>query len=203
MALDTPTRPRIVVGIAGASGAVLGYELLRAFREQDCEIHLVVTPGAVVTFRYETDIPIQDVLGMADHVHRNANMAASIASGSFVTHGMVVAPCSMKTLSAIAHGYAESLLVRAADVCLKEGRKVVLVPREMPLGKVHLKNLVEAADMGCVIVPPMLSFYNRPSTVQDHVDHVIGKVLMQFGFSHQPFSPWEGEEEGGEGLEDA
>lgn len=183
---------RIVVGISGASGAILGYELLRALATQDCQTHLVVSDGAAVTFRLETDLDIEQVQVLADQVHDNRNMAASIASGSFVTDGMVVAPCSMKTLAGIAHGFADNLLVRAVDVCLKEGRTVVLVPREMPLGKIHLRNMAVAADLGCAIVPPMLSFYNRPRTVQDQIDHVIGKVLMQLGLHHRPFQAWTG-----------
>lgn len=119
-------------------------------------------------------------------------MAAKISSGSYLTDGMIVAPCSMKTLAGIAHGYADNLLVRAADVCLKENRRVVLIPREMPLGLIHLRNLTAAAEAGCAIVPPMLTFYNRPGTVARQVDHVVGKALMQFGIVPACFHPWEG-----------
>jgi len=187
---------RIIVGISGASGAVLGAEMLKALRCQpDCEIHLVISDGARKTLSAETDLEIEDLVKLADFYHSDKNMAASISSGSFKTDGMVIIPCSMKTLSAIAHGYADNLLVRAADVCLKENRRVVLVPRETPFSKIHLKNLVEAADCGCTILPPVLTFYNHPRTIQDQINHIIGKVLMQFGLDHQKFKPWQGGEE--------
>jgi len=184
---------RIIVGISGASGVVVGYYLLRALRQlPDYEIHLVVTKGARITWDLEAGVPFYELQNLADFVHSDENLAASISSGSFVTDGMIVAPCSMKTLSAIATGYTANLLVRAADVCLKENRKVVLIPREMPLGKVQLRNLSKAADLGCVIVPPMLTFYNIPENLSDQVNHVIGKILMQFGLNHKSFVPWEG-----------
>ena len=112
-----------------------------------------------------------------------------------MTDGMIIMPCSMKTLAGITAGYAENLTVRAADVCMKEGRKVVLVPREMPFSKLHLRNLKEAADLGCVIVPPMLTFYNGPKTLEDQINHIVGKILMQFGISHDKFVPWTGADE--------
>ncbi len=181
---------RFIVGISGASGVVLGIEVLRALGQHECDIHLVVSKGAKETLRYESDDDLASITALADHVHPERHLAAAISSGSFVTDGMIVAPCSMKTLAGIAHGYAENLIVRAADVCLKEGRKVVLVPREMPLGRVHLRNLLAASEIGCAIVPPMLSFYNRPTTLAEQVDHVVGKVLMQFGLEHDRFRAW-------------
>jgi len=184
---------RMIVGISGASGVIMGYYLLKALRQlPECEIHLIVTEGAKVTWTLEANIPYEKLTEMADVCHNDDNLAASISSGSFVTNGMIVIPCSMKTLSAIASGYAANLLVRAADVCLKETRKVVLVPREMPLGKGHIRNLKEASDMGCVIVPPMLTFYNMPGSLTDQINHIIGKILMQFGLNHESFIPWEG-----------
>ncbi len=184
---------RIIVGISGASGAILGVQMLKALRCQpDCETHLVVSAGARMTLAAETDMEIGDLIALSDHYHDEKNMAASISSGSFKTDGMVIIPCSMKTLAAIAHGYADNLLVRAADVCLKENRRVVLVPRETPLSKIHLKNLLEAAECGCTIVPPVLTFYNHPRSIQDQVEHIIGKVLMQFGLDHMRFKPWQG-----------
>lgn len=184
---------RIIVGISGASGAVLGYTLLRELRRQEnMELHLVVTEGAAKTFALETDLPLSEVEALADFVHSDADLAARISSGSFVTDGMIIAPCSMKTLSGIATGYAGNLLVRAADVCLKEGRKVVLVPREMPLSKIHLRNLNQAAQDGCVIIPPMLTFYNHLGTLEEQIQHIIGKILMQFGIEHKKFVPWSG-----------
>lgn len=185
---------RIIVGISGASGVIMGYHLLQALRSvPDCEIHLVVTKGAKLTWDYETDIPYEQMEALAHVVHNDNNLAASISSGSFHTDGMIVIPCSMKTLGAINAGYTANLLTRAADVCLKEGRKVVLVPREMPFGKVHLRNLKDVSDLGCVIVPPVLTFYNVPESLTDQINHVVGKILMQFGLDHDKFVPWEGD----------
>lgn len=130
---------------------------------------------------------------LANFVYQEDELDAVISSGSFVTDGMILMPCSMKTLAGIVAGYAETLILRAADVCLKEGRKVVLVPREMPLGKIHLRNLKEAADCGCAIVPPMLTFYNGAETVREQVRHVVGKVLLQFGIDYDKFVPWKNE----------
>ena len=184
---------RLIVGVSGASGVLLGYRMLQALRQQpDCEVHLVMTEGAIENMRLETDLTPDDFSALADYTHSNKNLAATISSGSFVTDGMMVVPCSMKTLSGIANGYAANLLMRAADVCLKEGRRVVLVPREMPLGKIHLRNLQLAAESGCAIVPPMLTFYNHAGTLEEQMQHVIGKVLMQFGIAHQKFVPWQG-----------
>lgn len=185
---------KIIVGISGASGVILGVELLKALQAQQVETHLLISDGAKMTFKYETDLNIDQVMAMADFCYDMNNLAAVISSGSFRTDGMVIIPCSMKTLSAVAHGYADNLMTRAADVCLKEGRKVILVPRETPLGKVHLKNMVEAADNGCVIIPPMLTFYNNPRNLQDQVNHLIGKILMQFGLDYEAFSPWPGKD---------
>lgn len=184
---------RLIVGISGASGVVLGYEMLKALKRiPDCEIHLVVSEGAVKNFEYETSINIEDVIKLADVVHDNKNMAASISSGSFKTDGMIVVPCSMKTLSGIAAGYSTNLLLRAVDVCLKENRRVVIVPREMPLSRIHLRNIKEAADYGCVVVPPMLTFYNESNTIEKQIHHIIGKILMQFGIEYNQFVPWKG-----------
>lgn len=185
---------RIIVGLSGASGAVMGYAMLKALRwHPEVEIHLVSTQGARRTLECETELTWEQVAALAHVVHDERNFAASISSGSFRTEGMIVIPCSMKSLAGIVSGYSDNLLLRAADVCLKEGRKVVLVPREMPLGKVHLRNLSQAADLGCAIVPPMLTFYNHADTVEKQIDHVIGKVLMQFGLRHDAFRAWEGD----------
>ncbi len=187
---------QIIVGMSGASGVIMGYYLLAALKQSPDvkKIHLVVTKSARRTWDLETSIPFSKLEELADVVHSDENIAASIASGSFVTDGMIVVPCSMKTLSAIAAGYASNLLVRAVDVCLKENRKVVLVPREMPLGKVHIRNLKEASDIGCIIVPPMLTFYNMPDSLENQINHVVGKVLMQFGISYHGFVSWKGVE---------
>ncbi len=184
---------RIIVGLTGASGPVMGYALLQALRRHpEVEIHLVSTPGARATLAQESDLAYEELERLAHVVHNERNMAASISSGSFRTDGMIVIPCSMKSLAGIVSGYSDNLLLRAADVCLKEGRKVVLVPREMPFGKIHLRNLHQAADLGCTVVPPVLTFYNKADTVQKQIDHIIGKILMQFGLEHDAFCAWEG-----------
>lgn len=167
--------------------------LLKALRTvEDCEIHLVVSEGGAKNWKLEVGLPLTTLTQLAHVVHEQHDLAASISSGSFMTAGMIVMPCSMKTLAGIVTGYADNLIGRAADVCLKENRRLVLVPREMPLGKVHLRNLAAAADLGCAIVPPMLTFYNGPKTIEDQVNHVVGKVLMQFGLEHKSFVPWKG-----------
>ncbi len=184
---------RIIVGVTGATGVEMSYYLLRALKSiPSCEVYLIVSQGAKVTWDLESDIALEELLSLADVVCDEDNLAASISSGSFVTDGMIIMPCSMKTLAGITAGYAANLILRAADVCLKEGRRVVLVPREMPLSKVHLRNLKEAADIGCTIVPPMLTFYNGARTLEDQINHIIGKVLMQFGITYDAFVPWEG-----------
>lgn len=184
---------RIIVGISGATGVQMGVRLLEVLRDfPDVETHLVVSKGAIRTFECETDLSLDEVCQLADHVHDDSNLAACISSGSFKTDGMIVLPCSMKSLAGIANGYAENLLQRSVDVCLKENRRVVLVPREMPLGKIHLRNMLECADLGCTIVPPMLTFYSHYPTVEDQVDHIIGKILMQFGLDYSRMKPWQG-----------
>lgn len=186
---------RIIVGISGASGVIMGYYLLKALKQyDDCEIHLVMTESAKRTWKLETHIPLEDLEDMADFIHSNTNMAASISSGSFKTDGMIVIPCSMKTLAGITAGYAGNLLIRAADVCLKENRRVVLVPREIPLGKIHLRNMDEAAKLGCTIMLPVLTFYNNAQSVDEQINHIIGKILMQFGLDYRYFVPWKGED---------
>lgn len=186
---------RIIIGVTGASGVEMSYYLLKALKSINCEIHLIISDAGRKNWELETGRPLDDLLSLADTVHDVQNMAASISSGSFITDGMIIMPCSMKTLAGIASGYADNLILRAADVCLKEGRKIVLVPREMPLGKVHLRNLKEAAELGCAIVPPMLTFYNGSKTIEEQINHVTGKVLMQFGISHDKFIPWAGVDE--------
>ena len=185
---------RLIVGISGASGVIMGYELLKALKNyKDCETHLIISEGAVQTFSYETNFEIEEVVKQATIYHPNTNLAASISSGSFKTDGMIIIPCSMKTLAGVATGYTSNLLLRAADVCLKEERKVVLVPREMPLNQIHLKNLKVAATAGCTIIPPVLTFYNSAETLQAQIEHVIGKILMQFGIDYKKFNAWQGE----------
>ena len=184
---------KIIVGITGATGAQMGYRFLSALKDfEHVETHLVISHGAEATFALETPYSLDEVRALADYSYDDRDLGAKISSGSFETDGMVVIPCSMKTLSAVACGYADNLVSRAADVCLKENRRVVLVPREMPLGKIHCKNLLSAAEAGCTIIPPMLTFYSDYPTVQDQVEHVIGKILMQFGLEYDRFKPWKG-----------
>lgn len=192
----SPQSMRIIVGITGASGVVLGVDLLRALsRHPGCETHLVMTDSARRTMAYETDVEPGQVIALADHFHPIDDMAASISSGSFRTAGMIVVPCSMKTLAGVVTGYTDNLLLRAVDVCLKERRRVILVPRELPLSAVHLRNLAQAASDGCVIMPPMLTFYNRPETIQHMINHLVGKIMAMFGLTFTEFVPWDGMEQ--------
>lgn len=184
---------RIVVGITGASGVIMGYHLVKALKLHNCEVHLVISEGAARNWELETDISIDELIKISDFVYSNSNLAAKISSGSFYTDGAIIIPCSMKTLSAIAAGYASTLIVRSVDVCLKENRKVVIIPREMPLGKIHLKNLLKTSKLGCTIIPPMLTFYNSPKSLEDQINHIVGKVLMQFGMNYLEFIPWTGD----------
>ncbi len=184
---------KLIIGISGASGVQMGVRLLQVLKKTpEVETHLVMSHGADEIFRCEMKMDVKEVKALADVVYDVDDLAAAISSGSFRTDGMVVIPCSMKSLSAIANAYDDNLLVRAADVCLKEGRKVVLVPREFPLNLIHCRNLLAAKEAGYVILPPMLTFYSEYSTLDEQVDHVIGKILMQFNLSYDKFRPWEG-----------
>ena len=184
---------RLIVGVSGASGVILGYYVLKALRQiSGMEIHLVMTEGAKTTLQYESSITVEKMEALADVVHDNKNMAATISSGSYKTDGMIVVPCSMKSVAGMACGFADNLLLRAADVCVKENRKVVLVPREMPLSRIHLRNLTTLAEYGCSIIPPLLTFYNDSNSVEKQINHIVGKILMQFGFESKDFVPWTG-----------
>ena len=183
---------KIIVGVSGASGVVMAWYLLLALRRAECETHLVVTESARQTWELETEKPFSDLESLANRVYDSGDMAANISSGSFVTDGMIVLPCSMKTLAGVVSGYTDNLLLRAADVCLKEGRRLVLCPRETPLGRVHLRNLLAASELGCTIVPPMLTFYNAPQTLEDQINHIVGKALLPFGIQSGDFVPWGG-----------
>jgi len=182
---------KIIIGITGASGIELGIRLLQVLNElTEVESHLIISNGACNVAKYESKIDIENIKELAQYNYREDDLAANIASGSFKTDGMIVIPCSMKTLSAIANAYDSDLIVRAADVCLKEGRKTVLVPREMPLNIAHCRNLLQAAQSGCVLIPPMLTFYNNNQNVVEQIDHIIGKILMQFEIPYDKFRPW-------------
>ncbi len=182
---------RLVVGISGSSAPHYGIALLRALRDlADVETHLVISSGAHRTIELETDLKVVDVESLADVVHDPGDLAASISSGSFLTMGMVVVPCSMHTLAAIAHGISDNLLARAADVTLKERRLLVLVPRETPLSLIHLRNMVAVTEAGATILPPVPGFYQRPESIDDLLKHTTGKVLDQFGIEHELFRRW-------------
>jgi len=170
----------IIVGISGGSGAIYGVRILERLRELDVERHLVMTKAGLSTLRYETDYTAQDLKALATTVHPVRDVGASIASGSFRTQGMIVAPCSVKALSGIANCYGDNLLQRAADVTLKEQRKLVLMIRETPLHRGHLRLLVTAAESGATIFPPLPAFYARPKTIDEMVDHSVGRVLDLF-----------------------
>jgi 4-hydroxy-3-polyprenylbenzoate decarboxylase len=183
---------RLIVGLTGATGAILGVRLLEALKDCDVESHLVISRWAQRTIEHETPYTIKQVCALATVYHNSANMAAEISSGSFITDGMVIIPCSMRTLGSIAHGYGEHLVHRAADVVLKERRRLVLVVRESPLSELHLESMLKLARMGVRIVPPMPAFYNHPKSINDIVDHIVARVLDQFGISAPFAKRWNG-----------
>lgn len=186
-----PDRPRLVVGISGSSAPQLGIGLLRALHDLGTvETHLVVSNGAVQTLKLEADTDVATVAALADVVHDNADLAAAISSGSFRTQGMVVIPCSMRTLAGVATGNTSDLLTRAADVTLKERRRLVLVPRETPLNLIHIRNMETVTLAGATVLPPVPAFYHRPRSIDDLVAHIAGKVLDQFGIEHDLFTRW-------------
>ncbi|MGW2280362.1 non-oxidative hydroxyarylic acid decarboxylases subunit B [Streptomyces sp. NPDC001770] len=184
---------RLIVGMTGATGAAIGVRLLENLAElPDVETHLVLSRWARATIELETGRPVAEVNALADVVHSPDDQGATISSGSFRTDGMVLAPCSMKTLAGIRAGYAEGLVARAADVVLKERRRLVLVPRETPLSEIHLENMLALARMGVRIVPPMPAFYNHPRSVDDIVDHITARILDQFDLPAPAARRWEG-----------
>jgi 4-hydroxy-3-polyprenylbenzoate decarboxylase len=184
---------RIIVGITGATGAVFGIRVLEALKSAQIETHLVLSKWGQQTVEHECGLTAADLQARVSVVHGIGNMAATISSGSFRTDGMVVAPCSMRTAAAIAHGAGDNLVHRAADVVLKEGRRLVLVPRESPLSEVHLENLLKLARMRVCILPPMPAFYNRPASLDDMVNHVVARVLDQFGLDAAFARRWDGQ----------
>jgi 4-hydroxy-3-polyprenylbenzoate decarboxylase len=183
---------RIIVGITGATGAIFGVRLLEALQAAEVETHLVLSEWGQQTVEHETGLKLADLQARAAVVHATGNMAATISSGSFRTEGMIIAPCSMRTAAAIAHGNGDNLVHRAADVVLKERRRLVLVPRETPLSEVHLENLLKLARMGVGILPPMPGFYNHPKSLDDIVDHIVARVLDQFGIAASFARRWDG-----------
>lgn len=186
---------RLIIGISGASGAIYGVRLLQVMREvPDVETHLILSQAARQTLALETDFSLREVQALADVVHDARDIAASISSGSFKTAGMVILPCSIKTLSGIVHSYSDGLLTRAADVVLKERRPLVLCVRETPLHLGHLRLLVQAAEMGAVIMPPVPAFYHRPKSLDDVINQTVNRVIDQFAISlpKDLFTRWQG-----------
>jgi 4-hydroxy-3-polyprenylbenzoate decarboxylase len=185
-------RPRMIVGISGATGIVYGIRVLEVLRELNVETHLVVTKAAERTLAYETDLTSRQLRSLADHVYPDADIGAAIASGSFRTMGMVVAPCSVNSLSALAHGTTDGLLTRAADVCLKERRCLVLLFREAPLHAGHIRSMAAVTENGAIVFPPVPAFYDRPTSLHDIVDHTVGRVLDLFGLEAGLVQRWNG-----------
>ncbi|MCK5350872.1 MAG: UbiX family flavin prenyltransferase [Desulfobacula sp.] len=185
---------KLIVGIAGASGVIYGVRMLEVLKNRGIETHLIISDAGKLNIRIETDYDVDEVLAMADVTYTNKDIAASVASGSFLTMGMVVAPCTVKTLSGIANSYNENLLIRAADVQLKEKRKLALLFRETPLHIGHLRLLTQAADMGAHIIPPVPAFYHHPKTIDDIINQSVGKVLDYIGIEHDLFKRWDNSE---------
>ena len=182
---------RVIVGLSGASGSILGIRLLEVLSQyDDLETHLIISDAAKRTIEMETDWKVKDVEALANKAHEFNNIASSISSGSFKTKGMVVIPCAIKTLSAIAYSFNTNLLVRAADVILKERRRLVLVPREMPLHRGHLEAMLKVHDLGGIILPPMLTFYQKPKDLEEMINYIIGKVLDALDVPHHLFQRW-------------
>lgn len=183
-------RSRIIVGISGASGVIYGVRLLDMLKRLDVESHLVMSKSAEMTLGYETALSADDVKAKADHVHAIKNVGAAISSGSFPTLGMVIAPCSIKTMSEIATGVTSSLLTRAADVVLKERRKLVLMVRETPLHTGHLRTMTALSEIGAIVAPPVPAFYQNPQSIDDIIDHTLGRVLDLFGLDTGRVKRW-------------
>lgn len=181
---------KIVVGITGSSGVIYGVKLLYFLNKLEIETHIVLSKWAKKNIEIETDESIKEIKKLASFEYNENDMAASISSGSFKTHGMIIIPCSMKTLASIANGYDDNLISRAASVTIKENRKLVIVPRETPLSQIHLSNMLKLAKIGVTILPAMPGFYHRPKTVNDLVLHIVGKALDQFDINNKAFKRW-------------
>lgn len=185
------SKKRLVVGMSGASGAILGINLLEILKKSpEWETHLVISRGAVLTIDAETEYTLDDVKKLADRVYDINNIGDSIASGTFKTEGMVIIPCSMKTVAGVANGYSDNLILRAADVTLKEGRKLIVVPRESPLSIIHLRNMLSLAEAGAMLIPPMVTYYNKPLSIEDMNRHIVAKILDKFGIEVEGFKRW-------------
>jgi 4-hydroxy-3-polyprenylbenzoate decarboxylase len=186
-------KKRLIVAMTGATGSIYGMRILEALRATGAwETHLIVSDAGMLNAWQEYRVARKDIQKLADVVHNVRDVGASVASGSFITEGMVVAPCSMKTLSGVAHAFSDNLITRAADVVLKERRRLVLITREAPLNLAHLRNMVAVTEMGGVIFPPVPAFYSRAKTIDDLVNHTVGRVLDLFGVAHEIISRWQG-----------
>lgn len=183
----------LIIGISGSSGVLLGIKLLEFLWGINYETHLIITSPAVKIIAHETEYEVEDVKKLATKNYDNSDLFAPIASGSFKTDAMVIIPCSMKTLGGIASGYSDNLLLRSADVCLKERRKLVIVARETPLSLIHIENMAKVTRAGAIVLPPVLSFYSKPKKVEDMVNYVIGKVLDVLGIENKLFERWKGD----------
>lgn len=181
---------KIIVGITGATGVIYGVRLLEVLKEAGVETHLIMSEWAEKNLALETPYTIDYVKGLADWVYNNKDMGARISSGSFKTDGMVIVPCSMKTLAGLAHGYSENLIIRAGDVCLKEGRRLIIAPRETPLNAIHLENMLKLARLGVRIVPPVPSFYHKPQTIADLINQFVGRLLDQLQVENNWLKRW-------------
>lgn len=189
--MTTPTK-RIIVAITGATGVVYGVRLLQTLRGAGVETHCLISDAGVLNLHQELDLKRKDAEAYADVVHNVRDVGASIASGSFQSDGMIIAPCSMKTLAAVAHGLSDNLITRAADVVLKERRRLVLMVRETPFNLAHLRNMTTVTEMGGIIFPPLPGFYHRPTSIDEMVDHTVGRVLDLFSVEHQLTPRWSG-----------
>ena len=182
---------KIIIGISGASGISLAVEVMKGFNKEDnWEIYLIITDAAKKTIELEFEKGVNYILSLADVVCDVDDLAHSVSSGTFITEGMIVVPCSMKTVAGIAGGYSENLLLRAADVTIKQGRKLVLVPRETPLSIIHLNNMLKLAEIGVILLPPMISYYNRPQSIKEVTIHIAGKILDEFKINHIGYKRW-------------
>lgn len=185
------TKKRLVLGISGASGAILAIEILKSLKKNnEWEVHLVISDGATKTIELETDYKLDDINKLADKTYSIKDIGASIASGTFKTEGMIIIPCSMKTVAGIACGYSDNLLLRAADVTIKENRKLILAVRESPLSTIHLKNMLSLANLGVTIMPLMISYYNRPHTLEEINRNFVARILDKIGIEADGFTRW-------------
>jgi 4-hydroxy-3-polyprenylbenzoate decarboxylase len=190
--MNNKANKKIIVGISGASGAIYGIRLLQILRALQIESHLIISKAASLTITTETDYSIQDVKNLADHVHSPSDIGACISSGSFKIDGMIIAPCSMKTLAGIANGYEDNLMIRAASVIMKEQKKLVLMIRETPLHAIHLENMLRLSRAGVIISPPVPAFYNKPKTIDQLVEHSVSRVLDLFDVDTSLIKRWSG-----------